>query len=54
LRVRSYRNDKKQLDAELHKALQRLREGSERIELMSYDDPSVSIDQVGGRELSIF
>ncbi|MFH4975464.1 hypothetical protein AB6A40_002173 [Gnathostoma spinigerum] len=44
LRVRSYRSDKKQLDSELQKAIQRLRESSERSELMAFDN-EISVDQ---------
>lgn len=44
LRVRSYRNDKKQLDSELQKAIQRLKEGADRTELMSFDN-EISLNQ---------
>lgn len=46
LRVRSYRNDKKQLDAELDKAVQRLKDNASRDELMAYDN-QISVNQVG-------
>lgn len=46
LRVRSYRNDKKQLDAELDKAVQRLKDNASRDELMAYDN-QISLNQVG-------
>lgn len=45
LRVRSYRNDKKQLDSELDKAIQRLKENADRDELMAFDN-EISLDQV--------
>uniref|UniRef100_A0A915PMT7 t-SNARE coiled-coil homology domain-containing protein n=1 Tax=Setaria digitata TaxID=48799 RepID=A0A915PMT7_9BILA len=38
LRVRSYRNDKKHLDTELDKAVQRLKDNADRDELMAYDN----------------
>uniref|UniRef100_A0A0R3RZL4 t-SNARE coiled-coil homology domain-containing protein n=1 Tax=Elaeophora elaphi TaxID=1147741 RepID=A0A0R3RZL4_9BILA len=44
LRVRSYRNDKKQLDAELNKAVQRLKDNTDRDELMTYDN-QISVNQ---------
>uniref|UniRef100_A0A8R1TW86 t-SNARE coiled-coil homology domain-containing protein n=1 Tax=Onchocerca volvulus TaxID=6282 RepID=A0A8R1TW86_ONCVO len=44
LRVRSYRNDKKQLDAELDKAIQRLKDNADRDELMTFDN-QISINQ---------
>uniref|UniRef100_A0A914ZH42 Vesicle transport through interaction with t-SNAREs homolog 1A n=1 Tax=Parascaris univalens TaxID=6257 RepID=A0A914ZH42_PARUN len=44
LRVRSYRNDKKQLDGELDKAIQRLKENAGREELMAFDN-EISLDQ---------
>uniref|UniRef100_F1L828 Vesicle transport through interaction with t-SNAREs homolog 1A n=1 Tax=Ascaris suum TaxID=6253 RepID=F1L828_ASCSU len=44
LRVRSYRNDKKQLDSELDKAIQRLKENADRDELMAFDN-EISLDQ---------
>lgn len=45
LRVRSYRNDKKQLDSELDKAIQRLKDNADRDELMTYDN-QISVNQV--------
>ncbi|KHN71496.1 Vesicle transport through interaction with t-SNAREs -like protein 1A [Toxocara canis] len=45
LRVRSYRNDKKQLDSELDKAVERLKENADRDELMAFDN-EISLDQV--------
>ncbi|VDK88004.1 unnamed protein product [Litomosoides sigmodontis] len=44
LRVRSYQNDKKQLDAELDKAVQRLKDNADRDELMAYDN-QICVDQ---------
>ncbi|VIO85965.1 Uncharacterized protein BM_BM6904 [Brugia malayi] len=44
LRVRSYRNDKKQLDAELDKAVQRLKDNADRDELLAYDN-QISLNQ---------
>ncbi|GMT24039.1 hypothetical protein PFISCL1PPCAC_15336, partial [Pristionchus fissidentatus] len=44
LRVRSYRSDKKQLDDELAKAVNRLREAADRDELLALDE-SISMDQ---------
>lgn len=44
LRVRSYRNDKKQLDAELEKAVQRLKDNADRDELLAYDN-QISLNQ---------
>ncbi|VDM50895.1 unnamed protein product [Toxocara canis] len=44
LRVRSYRNDKKQLDSELDKAVERLKENADRDELMAFDN-EISLDQ---------
>ncbi|VDM12770.1 unnamed protein product [Wuchereria bancrofti] len=44
LRVRSYRNDKKQLDAELDKAIQRLKDNADRDELLAYDN-QISLNQ---------
>ncbi|KAH7725569.1 Protein MRPS-7 [Aphelenchoides avenae] len=44
LRVRSYRSDKKQLDNELTKAINRLKEGSSRDELLGFDE-GISLDQ---------
>ncbi|CAD6194482.1 unnamed protein product [Caenorhabditis auriculariae] len=38
LRVRSYLNDKKQLDGELEKAIKRVREEADRDELLAFDD----------------
>uniref|UniRef100_A0A8R1DEU1 t-SNARE coiled-coil homology domain-containing protein n=1 Tax=Caenorhabditis japonica TaxID=281687 RepID=A0A8R1DEU1_CAEJA len=38
LRVRSYQNDKKQLDTELEKAIKRVREEADRDELLAFDD----------------
>uniref|UniRef100_A0A914RVV6 Vesicle transport v-SNARE N-terminal domain-containing protein n=1 Tax=Parascaris equorum TaxID=6256 RepID=A0A914RVV6_PAREQ len=50
LRVRSYRNDKKQLDGELDKAIQRLKENAGREELMAFDN-EISLDQIGAEVL---
>ncbi|WKX95661.1 hypothetical protein Q1695_012263 [Nippostrongylus brasiliensis] len=44
LRVKSYRNDKRLLDSELEKAVQRLREAADRDELLAYDE-AVEMDQ---------
>ncbi|VBB30782.1 unnamed protein product [Acanthocheilonema viteae] len=51
LRVRSYRNDKKQLDAELDKAVQRLKDNADRDELMTYDN-QISVNQIGTEVLN--
>lgn len=45
LRVRSYRNDKKQLEAELKRTIQRIKEGSDREDLLGFDN-EISLDQV--------
>ncbi|VDK78228.1 unnamed protein product, partial [Anisakis simplex] len=42
----SYRNDKKQLDSELDKAIGRLKENADRDELMAFDN-EISLDQHG-------
>ncbi|KAI1726497.1 vesicle transport through interaction with t-SNAREs like protein 1A [Ditylenchus destructor] len=44
LRVKSYRNDKKQLDAELQKAITRLKNDSNRDELLNFDE-GIGLDQ---------
>ncbi|VDM96171.1 unnamed protein product [Thelazia callipaeda] len=44
LRVRSYQSDKKQLDAELDKTIQRLKENADRDELLTYDN-EISLNQ---------
>uniref|UniRef100_A0A0N5B0U6 t-SNARE coiled-coil homology domain-containing protein n=1 Tax=Syphacia muris TaxID=451379 RepID=A0A0N5B0U6_9BILA len=44
LRVKSYRNDKKQLEVELKRAIQRIKEGTDREELLNIDN-GISIDQ---------
>jgi vesicle transport through interaction with t-SNAREs protein 1 len=44
LRVKSYRSDKRQLENELTKAIQRLKDGSSRDELLGFDE-GISIDQ---------
>jgi hypothetical protein len=46
LRVKSYRSDKRQLDAELRKAVERIKQGSDRNELFLYGDGEISVDQV--------
>lgn len=48
LRVKSYRSDKRQLDAELRKAVERIKQGANRDELFVYGDGGISIDQVLG------
>ncbi|KAL3102297.1 hypothetical protein niasHS_003706 [Heterodera schachtii] len=45
-RVKSYRNDKRQLDAELRKAIERAKSNAERDELFQCGDGSVSGDQM--------
>lgn len=45
LRVKSYRNDKKQLESELQKAINRLKSDSDRNELLNFDE-GISFDQV--------
>ncbi|VDD96901.1 unnamed protein product [Enterobius vermicularis] len=45
LRVRSYRNDKKQLEAELKRTIQRIKEGSDREDLLGFDN-EISLDQL--------
>lgn len=52
LRVKSYRNDKKQLDAELNKAVQRLRNTVDRDELLAYDS-EITLNQVSCFDLLI-
>ncbi|VDN35114.1 unnamed protein product [Gongylonema pulchrum] len=44
LRTRSYRNDKKQLERELDKAVHRLKDNADRDELMAYDN-EISLNQ---------
>jgi hypothetical protein len=43
--VKSYRADKKQLDTELEKAISRLKQNSDRNQLMQLDE-GISLDQV--------
>uniref|UniRef100_A0A914I646 t-SNARE coiled-coil homology domain-containing protein n=1 Tax=Globodera rostochiensis TaxID=31243 RepID=A0A914I646_GLORO len=45
-RVKSYRNDKRQLDAELRKTFERAKSTADRDELLHYGDAAVSIDQM--------
>lgn len=45
LRVKSFRKDKRQLDGELRKAIDRLKADSDRAELFSFDD-AITTDQV--------
>uniref|UniRef100_A0A914MB69 Vesicle transport v-SNARE N-terminal domain-containing protein n=1 Tax=Meloidogyne incognita TaxID=6306 RepID=A0A914MB69_MELIC len=45
LRVKSYKSDKKQLEAELRKAVDRIRNVADRDELLAFNDASVNVDQ---------
>jgi vesicle transport through interaction with t-SNAREs protein 1 len=46
LRVKSYRNDKRQLDVELKRAIERIKANADRDELMAYDDDTFTVEQV--------
>ena len=46
MRVKSYKSDKKQLEAELRKAVDRIRNVADRDELLTFNDASVNVDQV--------
>ncbi|KAF7640442.1 t-SNARE coiled-coil homology domain-containing protein [Meloidogyne graminicola] len=45
LRVKSYKSDKKQLEVELRKAVDRVRNIADRDELMTFNDAAINIDQ---------
>uniref|UniRef100_A0A1I8B2K6 t-SNARE coiled-coil homology domain-containing protein n=1 Tax=Meloidogyne hapla TaxID=6305 RepID=A0A1I8B2K6_MELHA len=45
LRVKSYKSDKKQLEAELRKAVDRIRNVADRDELLAFNDASINVDQ---------
>ena len=46
LRVKSYQSDKRQLDVELRKAIERIKQGADRDDLFAYAEGGISLDQV--------
>ena len=46
LHVKSYKSDKKQLELELRKAVDRIRNVADRDELLAFNDASINVDQV--------
>lgn len=45
LRVKSYQSDKRQLDVELRKAIERIKQGADRDDLFAYAEGGISLDQ---------